>query len=195
VAERSEKQSLASAKNGKKSRGPLSLEGRAKSAENARKHGLTGKIEDPSDNEREQIDALRARLEAWFEPKNAHQASLIERILVSTIRLERTRALITSMVEELAEPTSLAHAHSPLQQYMLETEQALCEMTGEKKIGVSLLRLLAEQAGFERVTKHLPSTKLDQLARYAQRFRGERDSALKKLNGIRGQTAGENHGE
>lgn len=187
MAERSKKQSLASVKNGKKSRGPLSLEGRAKSAENARKHGLTGKIEDPSENEREQLDALRARLEAWFEPKNALQASLIERVLMSTIRLERTRALITSMVEELAEPASLAHGHSPLQRYMLKTEQALCEMTGEKKIGVSLPRLLAEQAGFERLTKHLPSTKLDQLARYAQRFRGERDSALKKLDGIRGQ--------
>ena len=150
---------------------------------------MTGKIEDPSDNEREQLDALRARLEAWFEPKNALQVSLIERVLMSTIRLERTRALITSIVEELAEPTStsLAHGHSPLQRYMLETEQALCKMTGEKKIGVRLLRLLAEQAGFERVTNHLPSTKLDQLARYAQRFRGERDGALKKLNRIRAQ--------
>ena len=186
---RSEKQKLAGAKNGRKSRGPVSPEGKAKSAKNAHKHGLTGKIEDPSDNEREQLDALRARLEAWFEPKNALQVSLIERVLMSTIRLERTRALITSIVEELAEPTStsLAHGHSPLQRYMLETEQALCKMTGEKKIGVRLLRLLAEQAGFERVTNHLPSTKLDQLARYAQRFRGERDGALKKLNRIRAQ--------
>lgn len=189
MAVRSEKQKLAGIKNGRKSRGPVSPQGKAKSALNARKHGLTGKVEEPDDGERAELEALRAKLEAKFTPIGQLQHLLIERVLVSTLQLNRTRALITSTVEDLARqrvvlpPVEL----SPMQQYMLKAKEILFELYGDKKVSVSLLRMLAEEAGFRREAKQMPSTKLDQLARYAQRFRGERDGALKKLNRIRAQ--------
>jgi hypothetical protein len=167
----------------------VSPEGKAKSAKNAHKHGLTGKIEEPSEDERAKLDALRAKLEAHFKPIGPAQDLLIERALVSTLQLNRTRTLITSIVEDLAGLKVIASPRepSPMQQYMREAERTLCELYGDKKVSVRLLRMLAEEAGFRREASQLPSTKLDQLARYAQRFRGERDGALKKLNRIRAQ--------
>ena len=172
--------------------GPHSPEGKARSAQNSRKHGLTGHIDNPTEAERLHFEELRGKLEARFGANGTPQAALIERVLISTLRLDRCRALITEKLEEVVEeqPTPPASDElSPAGLYMLETQALLCEMTGEKKIDASLLREMARQSGFELPTRHLPSTKLDRLAKYAQRFRGERDSALKKLEKLRAQQA------
>lgn len=189
MTKRSEDQKAASANNGRKGRGPTTPEGKAKSAQNARSHGLTGAINDPSLQEIEELERLRKALEDHFDPKIGMNAMLIERVLTSTLRLNRARAIITSKIEELAglRADILAKEVSDRMHYMHTIDAALREMTGEKKINTKLLHLFAENAGFERITRHHLSTKLDQLAKYAQRFRGERDSALKKLEKLRNQ--------
>jgi hypothetical protein len=191
MAHRSEKQNAASVENGRKSQGPATSEGKAKSAQNARSHGLTGAIDDPTPDEIKELATLRQALKARFDPKNAMNAMLIERVLMSTLRLNRARAIITTKIEELAGQRAdiLAQEATERVKYMQEVEAALCELTGEKKIDTKLLHLFAESEGFERITRHHLSTKLDQLAKYAQRFRGERDSALKKLEKLRNQQA------
>ena len=189
MTKRSEKQKAASAENGRKGRGPTTPEGKAKSAQNARSHGLTGAIGDPSLEEIEELERLRQALEDHFDPKIGMNAILIERVLISTLRLNRARAIITSKIEELAglRADIVAKEASDRMQYMQDTEAALCELSGEKKIDTKLLHLFAEMEGFDRVSRHHLSTKLDQLAKYAQRFRGQRDSALKKLEKLRNQ--------
>jgi len=191
MAHRSEKQNAASVENGRKSQGPATSEGKAKSAQNARSHGLTGAIDDPTPDEIKELATLRQALKARFDPKNAMNAMLIERVLMSTLRLNRARGIITTKIEELAGQRAdiLAQEATERVKYMQEVEAALCELTGEKKIDTKLLHLFAESEGFERITRHHLSTKLDQLAKYAQRFRGERDSALKKLEKLRNQQA------
>ena len=191
MAHRSEKQNAASVENGRKSQGPATSEGKAKSAQNARSHGLTGAIDDPTPDEIKELATLRQALKARLDPKNAMNAMLIERVLMSTLRLNRARAIITTKIEELAGQRAdiLAQEATERVKYMQEVEAALCELTGEKKIDTKLLHLFAESEGFERITRHHLSTKLDQLAKYAQRFRGERDSALKKLEKLRNQQA------
>ena len=189
MTKRSEEQKAASAENGRKGRGPVTPEGRAKSARNARSHGLTGAISDPSLEETDELERLRQALEDRFDPQIAMNAMLIERVLTSTLRLNRARAIMTAKIEELAglRADIVAKESSDRMQYMQDAEAALSEMTGEKKIDTKLLHLLAEMEGFERVSRHYPSTKLYQLAKYAQRFRGERDSALKKMEKLRNQ--------
>jgi hypothetical protein len=192
MTKRSEQQKAASAENGRKGRGPVTAEGKATSAQNARSHGLTGTISDSGLQEIEEIERLRRALEDHFDPKIGMNAMLIERVLTSTLRLNRARAIITTKIEELAghHANIVEKEASDRMQYMQEVETALCEMTGEKKIDTKLLHLFAEMEGFERVSRHHPSTKLDQLAKYAQRFRGERDSALKKLEKLRSTQEG-----
>lgn len=187
MTKRSEKQKAASAENGRKGRGPVTAEGKARSAQNGRSHGLTGAISDASLQKIEEIESLRQTLEDRFDPKIDMNAMLIERVLTSTLRLNRARAIITVKIEELAghHADIVAKEASDRMQYMQEVETVLCEMTGEKKIDTKLLHLFAEMEGFERVSRHHLSTKLDLLAKYAQRFRGERDSALKKLEKLR----------
>ena len=187
MIKRSEEQKAASVNNGRKGRGPTTPEGKAKSAQNARSHGLTSAISDPTLQEIEELERLREALEDHFDPKIGMNAMLIERVLTSTLRLNRARAIITVKIEELAghHADIVAKEAADRMQYMQEVETALCGMTGEKKINTKLLHLFAENAGFERITRHHLSTKLDQLAKYAQRFRGERDSALKKLEKLR----------
>ncbi len=189
MTKRSEAQNSASTENGRKGRGPVSPEGKAKSSQNARSHGLTGNADEPTTTEKTELTQLKRRLEARFNPENTLNARLIERVLSSTLRMNRARAIITQKVEKLASVDALLFDDEALTRlrYMQRVEAELCAMTGEKKINITLLHLFAENAGFEKVTRHYPSTKLDMLASYAQRFRGERDSALKKLEKLRNQ--------
>lgn len=192
ASKRSEEQKAASAENGRKGRGPVTAEGKTKSAQNARSHGLTGAMRDPTLQETEKLEQLRQVLEDRFDPRIDMNAMLIERVLTSTLRLNRARAIITAKIEELAghHANIVAKEASDRMQYMQEVETALCEMTGEKKIDTKLLHLFAEMEGFESVSRQHLSTKLDQLAKYAQRFRGERDNALKKLEKLRSMQEG-----
>ena len=86
-------QKLANAKNGQKSRGPVSVEGKRKSSMNAITHGLTAKAillpdEDPS----EFRDMMVGFFES-FRPQDQFEVSLVERIACANWRLDRiTRA-------------------------------------------------------------------------------------------------------
>lgn len=187
MTKRSEEQKAASEENGRKGRGPTTPEGKAKSAQNARSHGLTGAISDPSLEETDELERLRQALEDRFDPQIAMNAMLIERVLTSTLSLSRARAIMTAKIEELAGQYADTVEGLDRMQDMQTVDAALREKTGAKKINTKLLHLFAEDAGFERIARHHLSTKLDRLAKYAQRFRGQRDSALKKMEKLRNQ--------
>jgi hypothetical protein len=84
----------ASRKNGARSKGPRTAEGKARSAQNALKHGLRGeKFVVLGDEDLAAFDALEAALMAELAPQGALQAVLARRIVAATWRLERAERM------------------------------------------------------------------------------------------------------
>jgi hypothetical protein len=84
----------ASRRNGARSRGPKTPEGKARSARNALKHGLCAqRFLALGDEDLAAFDALEAALTAELAPQGALQAVLVRRIVAATWRLERAERL------------------------------------------------------------------------------------------------------
>jgi hypothetical protein len=91
----------ASRKNGAKSRGPKTLEGKARSARNALKHGLRAqKYVVLPDEDAAEFAALEAALVEELAPEGALQNILAERIARAAWRLERAERLEVELFEE-----------------------------------------------------------------------------------------------
>jgi hypothetical protein len=84
----------ASRRNGAKSRGPKTPEGKARSALNALKHGLcAGKAVVIGDEDWDMFDELEAALIEEMAPQSPMQAVLARRIVLATWRLERVERM------------------------------------------------------------------------------------------------------
>jgi hypothetical protein len=84
----------ASRRNGAKSRGPKTPEGKARSARNALKHGLRAQcFVVLGDEDLDEFDALEAALTAELAPQGMLQAVLVRRIVAATWRLERAERI------------------------------------------------------------------------------------------------------
>ena len=91
----------ASRKNGAKSRGPRTAEGKARSAQNALKHGLRAeKYVVLPDEDRNEFAALEAALEGELAPEGALQRLLARRIALAAWRLDRAERLEVELFEE-----------------------------------------------------------------------------------------------
>lgn len=182
---RSNRQAEASRKNGAKSGGPASKEGKGKSAQNSKKHGLSGKVE-PSSTEQDYIDELLNKLRAHFDATDAQQAILIERAVTAELRLIRARALITSTLEDIADPENRQRV-AKQQQVALTiktTHDHMQQIFGGTAPSLSLAKAVAEEAGWINAMSRANRATLAKLVRYAQRFRGERDRAMIRLEAM-----------
>jgi len=84
----------ASRRNGARSRGPKTPEGKARSASNALKHGLCARQTVVlGDEDLDAFEALEAALMAELAPRGALQAVLARRIVAATWRLERAERI------------------------------------------------------------------------------------------------------
>ncbi len=75
----SRKQLEANRENAKRSTGPKSQAGKARSRVNSRKHGLTAKTLVIGDEDPAQFDKLRAELMQEFDPQSGLECELVER--------------------------------------------------------------------------------------------------------------------
>lgn len=179
---RSNRQRDASRANGRRSQGPTSEAGKARSAQNARSHGLTGRL-DPHPDEADYVQTLWLRLSERFDPADAYQGPLIQIALQSELRMRRAYALLADEVSAMLGPehSKLAKERAEAAAMVVEIQASLVEMTGDKRLGVTIPKLLAERRTSVELSRRLPKTRMLTLAGYAQRFRGQRDRALKKL--------------
>jgi hypothetical protein len=83
--------------NARLSTGPQTLEGKAKSSQNARKHGLTAQDLVIGPEDREEFDELLAGLQADVSPEGALQQALFEELVASAWNLRRIRRMETGL--------------------------------------------------------------------------------------------------
>jgi hypothetical protein len=111
------KQLLANKENGKKSTGPRSQAGKARSRLNSRKHGLTAKTLVIGDEDPAQFHKLRAELMEEYDPQSALECELVERLSSLLWRLRRNRedkvmALTDTQVRQLRAKLDAKYVHS-----------------------------------------------------------------------------------
>ena len=87
----SEKQAEASRANGARSRGPITEEGKRRSSQNARKHGLTAQQFLLGEEEEPQFHAFFQALEEVHRPVDHLERSLVARIAEMQVALTRAR--------------------------------------------------------------------------------------------------------
>jgi hypothetical protein len=94
-------------RNGALSRGPATAEGKARSARNATRHGLSSGTLVPRDgNEAAELAALRAALLARHQPWEAAEAHWVEELACVTWRQRRLRALEAAVLARTGEAGS-----------------------------------------------------------------------------------------
>jgi hypothetical protein len=88
-------------RNGSKSRGPVTPEGKAISATNAVKHGLrSDKILVLSNESDEKFAALLSACESHFAPATEFEAELVQEIAAARWRLRRAWAIETNLFDD-----------------------------------------------------------------------------------------------
>ena len=91
----------ASRRNGAKSRGPQTPEGKTRSAQNALKHGLRAqKHVSLPDEDAVEFAALEAALHTELAPRGMLQSILVRRIARAAWRLDRADRMEAEMLEE-----------------------------------------------------------------------------------------------
>jgi hypothetical protein len=96
----SEKQSAASRANGAKSKGPVSPEGRARSAQNSLRHGLSSAVVVLPHEDRAQFEQLRDTYMDDFQPANQSQHDLVETMAAARWRLNRLQEVEAKLFEK-----------------------------------------------------------------------------------------------
>ncbi|HYI92194.1 MAG TPA: hypothetical protein VEX68_01495, partial [Bryobacteraceae bacterium] len=97
---RTDKQKEASRRNGAKSKGPVTEEGKAKSSLNGTTHGLSGSHRFLYENERDDLfQELLAHYRNLFAPGNGVEEDLVHQIVVASWRMKRIDGVEAAIVD------------------------------------------------------------------------------------------------
>ena len=95
----SQSKSDAARANGSKSKGPVTPEGKARSSQNARKHGLCASFQTLAAEEQHGFDELLADHEDLFQPEGAVECDLVRTLAILRWRLRRIPDIETAMLD------------------------------------------------------------------------------------------------
>jgi hypothetical protein len=98
----SEAHQTANAANARLSTGPRTGEGKARSSQNARKHGLTAAQFVIAAEDREEFDELHAQLQADIRPQGALQQILFDELVAAAWNLRRIRRMEAELTASTA---------------------------------------------------------------------------------------------
>ncbi|MGJ5818845.1 hypothetical protein [Paludibaculum fermentans] len=132
--------------NAQLSTGPVTVPGKARSAQNARSHGFTARTPHISDGDRQEFEALEARLRRETHPKSCLEEELFYRILTHTWNLRRIETFESTLLAE-TDPmdfseTQAAHLNH-FARYRRDLERSLYRATTE------LRKLQTERASLQ----------------------------------------------
>ena len=96
---RTKKQQLAARINGRKSKGPVTPEGKARSSQNAITHGIHARAVVLSTENAAKYDQLKAEYFAYWQPASIFEADLVSDIATSRWRLNRLLATETAVID------------------------------------------------------------------------------------------------
>jgi len=100
VNQPTEKQQAASRANGAKSKGPVSVEGRARSSQNALRHGLSAAVVVLPHEDRAAFESVRDSYMESFQPANQPQHDLVETMAAARWRLNRLQEIEAKLFEK-----------------------------------------------------------------------------------------------
>src|SRR5262245_37509976 len=95
----SDRRSLTSAANGRKSRGPVTPEGKARSARNSTRHGLFSQALILPHESTHEFEERCKDYHRSFAPANHEQALLVDAMVAASWRLKRCMAIDPAMPE------------------------------------------------------------------------------------------------
>jgi hypothetical protein len=141
---RSEAQRAAARRNGARSRGPITAEGRARASRNALRHGLcaathlVARGEDPAE-----LEALLAELRAEHGPRSASEDVLVHRLAVVVWKLARCDRLEAALMDSRPRPPAgRVYAEPGLPAFLSRPAELGVLLRHEAQLGRELHRLL-----------------------------------------------------
>ncbi len=184
---RSKKQIDASKANGKKSKGPNTVAGKSQSSQNAKSHGLTGSIV-PDEQEARQLADLETKLRASYSLETPQEVALFDMVLGSQLRMTRAYHLMDVYAAQLQSGARDDVATQGLANTLQMVKEALPNnLRTEESHPMEWSDYLLDQSYLLIQNRQLLKTKLSKLADYAQRFRGQRDRALMRLERLQAE--------
>ncbi|QOY87997.1 hypothetical protein [Paludibaculum fermentans] len=163
-------QVLANQANAQLSTGPVSFDGKARSAQNARRHGLTARHLNITFEDRAEFTELEAALRLRTRPADCFEEEIFHRILTHTWnlrRIETFESLILAETNPLAESDPYAAKLERYARYRRDLERGLYRAMKElSKLQTERVALLQQHAAVvQGITEGAPLAEITRLTK------------------------------